>query len=112
VINANDGAREEHVVHASLYRPVLLAGAEPAIVIVEVSTAFALVFGIGLYAATILLATLYLTVVHGLMVWVAKQDAHMIALYVRSLAGADFYAPHADIHAPSPSVKPSMARGA
>jgi hypothetical protein len=32
----------------------------------------------------------------------------MIALYVRSLAARDFYPPHASLHAPSPSVRPSI----
>ena len=104
--------REEHVVHSSLYRPVLFAGAEPAVVIVELSTAFALVFGVGLHAATVVLAVLYLTVVHGVMVWVAKQDAHMTALYVRSLSAGDYYAAHAEIDAANPVVRPSLPRGA
>ena len=101
-------APELHPIHASLYRPVLFAGAEPAVVIVEVSTAFALVFGVGFHAATLLLAVFYLTVVHGVMVWVAKQDAQMSALYLRSLAARDFYAPHARIGGPTPAVKPSL----
>ena len=102
---------ESHVIHASLYRPVLFAGAEPAVVVLEVTTAFALVFGIGLHVATVLLAAFYMTVVHSIMVWVAKQDAHMTALYVRSLGARDFYAPHAGIRAPSPTVAPSIPRG-
>ena len=107
---ADTTAREEHVVHTSLYRPVLFAGAEPAVVIVELSTAFALVFGIGLHVATVVLAVLYLTVVHGVMVWVAKQDAQMTSLYVRSLSAKDFYAPHAEIYAATPVVRPSLPR--
>jgi type IV secretory pathway TrbD component len=102
------GAIEAHVVHPSLYRPVLFAGAEPAVVVMEVTTAFALVFGVGLHVATVLLAAFYLTVVHSLMVWVAKQDAHMIALYVRSLSARDFYPPHGSPHASSPPVHPSI----
>ena len=101
---------ETHVIHASLYRPVLFAGAEPAVVVVEVTTAFALVFGIGLHFATILLATFYLTVVHGCMVWVAQKDPHMTALYLRSLSARDFYPPHAGIHGPTPQVRPSIPR--
>src|SRR6476661_5894343 len=93
---------ELHPIHASLHRPVLFAGAEPPAVIVEVCTAFALVFGVGLHVATLLLAGFYLTVVHGLMVWVAKQDPQMSALYLRSLSGRDFYAPHAGIQASTP----------
>ena len=104
-------AVETHVIHASLYRPVLFAGAEPAVVVLEMTTAFALVFGIGLHVATLLLAVFYVTVVHSVMVWVAKQDAHMTALYVRSLSARDFYPPHTGLRAPSPVVMPSVPRG-
>jgi type IV secretory pathway TrbD component len=102
---------EAHAVHASLYRPVLFAGAEPTVVVLEVMTAFALVFGVGLHVATVLLAVFYLTVVHAVMAWVAKQDPQMTALYVRSLATRDFYAPHASVHAAPPPVHPSIPRG-
>jgi len=99
------------VIHASLYRPVLFAGAEPAVVVLEVTTAFALVFGVGLHVATVLLAVFYLTVVHAVMVWVAKQDPQMTALYVRSLATRDFYPPHASVHGAPPPVHPSITQG-
>ena len=102
---------ETHVIHASLYRPVLLAGAEPAVVVVEVTTAFALVFGVGLHVATILLALFYLTVVHAVMVWVAKQDPQMTTLYVRSLASRDFYPPHGSVYGAPPPVHPSITQG-
>jgi type IV secretory pathway TrbD component len=96
-----------HAIHASLFRPVLFAGAEPALVVVEVSTAFALVFGVGLHVATVLLAVFYLTVIHAVMVWVAKQDPHMTVLYVRSLASRDFYPPQGSVRG-TPPVHPSI----
>ena len=99
---------ERHPIHASLYRPVLFAGAEPAAVILEVTVAFALVFGIGLHVATVLLAAFYLTVVHGVMVWIAKQDPQMSALYVRSLGARDFYAPHAGVRGRTGAVHPAL----
>ncbi len=102
---------EAHVIHPALYRPVLFAGAEPAVVALEVTTAFALVFGVGLHVATLLLAFMYLTVGHAVMVWVAKQDPQMTALYVRSLASRDFYPPHASVHAAPPPVHPSIPQG-
>ena len=103
---------EAHPIHPALYRPVLFAGAEPAVVVLEVTTAFALVFGAGLHVATVLLALFYLTVVHAVMVWVARHDAHMTALYVRSLASRDFYPPHAGVHGGSPPVHAAIPRGA
>ena len=101
---------ERHPLHASLHRPVLFAGAEPAVVIVEVTTAFALVFGVGLHVATVLLAAFYLTVVHSVMVWVAAQDPQMSALYVRSLGAQDFYPARGGLHAGSLPVPPSIPR--
>lgn len=100
-----------HAMHASLYRPVLIAGAEPAVVVLEMSTAFALVFGVGLHITTVLLAVFYLTVVHSLMVWIAKQDPHMTALYVRSLGARDFYPAHSAALKAAPSGAPSIPRG-
>ena len=99
---------ESHPIHASLCRPVLFAGAEPAAVILEVTTAFALVFGVGLHVATLLLAVFYLTVVHGVMVWIARQDPQMSALYLRSLGARDFYAPHAGLRGPGAPVRPAL----
>jgi type IV secretory pathway TrbD component len=103
-----DTRPESHPIHASLCRPVLFAGAEPAAVIVEVTAAFALVFGVGFHVATMLLALFYLTVVHGLMVWIAKQDPQMSSLYLRSLGAGDFYAPHASIRGTGAPVRPAL----
>ena len=102
---------EAHVIHAALHRPVLFAGAEPAVVVLEVTTAFALVFGVGLHVLTVLLAVFYLTVVHAVMVWIATQDPQMIGLYVRSLGARDFYPAHASVHAAPPPVHPSIPQG-
>jgi type IV secretory pathway TrbD component len=101
---------DEHAIHPSLHRPVLFACAEPAVVALEVSTAFALIFGVGLHVATVLLAILYLTLVHAVMVWVATQDAHMTTLYVRSLSARDFYLPHGGVDGRSLPVRPSIPR--
>ena len=106
-----DQILDSHTIHASLYRPVLFAGAEPSVVVLEVTTAFALVFGVGLHLATVVLAAFYLIVVHGLMMWVARQDSHMIALYIRSLGARDFYPPHGSLANGSPQVHLSIPRG-
>lgn len=92
-----------HVIHASLVRPALYAGAEPAVVMVEVSVAFALVFVVGFHVVTLMLACFWLTVVHSAMVCVAKQDPQMTTLYVRSLFAQDYYPARAGVHA-APAV--------
>ena len=101
-------ARTEHPIHSSLIRPVLLAGAEPAVVIVETCVVFALLFVVGIHLATLAIAIFWLTVVHGTMVWVAKQEPQMTTLYVRSLFGRDFYAPQAKVRARTSAPKPSI----
>ena len=101
---------ELHVVHASLVRPILFAGAEPSAVVIEVGIAGALLFGVGFKLVTVVLAALYLTIGHGFLRWVAKQDPYMIQLYLRSLGGKDFYPPHALARAPVPTLRASIPR--
>jgi type IV secretory pathway TrbD component len=100
--------RATRVIHASLIRPVLFAGAEPAVVIVETCIVFALLFVVGLHVVTVAIAVFWLTFVHSTMIWVAKHDPLMTVLYVRSLSGKDFYAPHARTHAPTPLPHPAI----
>ena len=97
-----------HVIHASLVRPALYAGAEPAVVMVEISVAFALIVVVGFHLATILLASFWLTVVHSTMVWVATQDPQMSTLYVRSLFAQDYYPAHTGVHAAPAAVRSSV----
>jgi type IV secretory pathway TrbD component len=99
---------EQHAIHASLFRPVLFAGAEPAAAVIEGLTAGALLFGVGFHVATILLAAFYLTVVHTVMVRVAAQDPQMSQLYLRSLAGRDYYAAHPVMGARVPPVRAAI----
>lgn len=106
--HSNFAGLEQHVIHASLYRPILFAGAEPGVVILEIATSFALVFGIGIHVTTVALAAFYLTALHSLMVSVAKNEPQMIALYVRSLTSHDFYFAHAGIYASPVVPKPSI----
>ena len=100
--------RTVHVIHASLIRPVLIAGAEPAVVILEASVVFALLFVVGFHFATVVIAGFWLGVVHSTMVWVAKREPLGSMLYVRSLASRDFYVPAARVHTSTPSPKPSI----
>jgi type IV secretory pathway TrbD component len=100
----------EHVIHEALYRSVLFAGAAPEFVIVEVATIFGLVFLVGLHVGTLILALFYATAGHALAVWVTAQDPQMAAVYLRSLAGKDFYASHAVPLAAIPAARPAFPR--
>ncbi len=101
---------EPHPIHLSLCRPVLVGGAEPAAVALEVLTAGGLLFGVGFHIATIALWAFYVTAVHAVMVWVATQDPLMSQLYLRSRAARDYYPAHGAILAPLLPVRPSIPR--
>lgn len=100
--------RIAHVVHASLIRPVLIAGAEPSIVVLESCIVFALLFVVGIHIVTLLLAAFWLLVVHSSMVRVAKVEPSMTALYIRSVAGRDYYTAHGRVHDPALDTRPSI----
>ncbi|HEY4129410.1 MAG TPA: VirB3 family type IV secretion system protein [Gemmatimonadaceae bacterium] len=100
--------RTAHDIHVSLIRPVLIAGAEPTVVILEASMVFALLFVVGFHLGTIAIAAFWIAVVHTTMVWVAKRDPIASMLYVRSLFFRDFYLSAARVHAPTPAPKPSI----
>lgn len=108
---AGDLRPEAYPTHPSLHRIVLMAGVEPRVIVIEVTAAFALVFGVGFHLATVGLAVFYLTVVHGLMAWVAKQDPQMTSLYLRSLSTRDYYTPQARIRAAAPQPMTSVPSG-
>jgi len=76
----------------------------------EVLTAGGLLFGVGFHVVTILLAVFYLTVVHGLMVWIAAQDPQMSQLYLRSLAARDYYPAHGMVGASAITARLSIPR--
>lgn len=103
-----DALGPAHRLHEALFRPVLFAGAVPELVLVEAATVIALIVLVGLHLATLALAALYATVVHSTVVWVTAQDPQMPAIYLRSLGGKDYYAPHAAPFAAAPSVRPSI----
>jgi type IV secretory pathway TrbD component len=99
---------EQHAIHTSLFRPVLFAGAEPTVVILEGLTAGGLLFGAGFHIATIALAVFYVTVVHAVMVRLAAQDPQISQLYIRSLGGRDYYPAHSALNARTMVVRPSI----
>jgi type IV secretory pathway TrbD component len=97
-----------HVIHESLYRPVLFAGVAPGLAMLEVSTVFALVFLVGLHVFTFMLVALYIVVLHPLAVWVTARDPHMPAMYLRTLGMRDYYVPHAAPFTITPPSRPSI----
>ena len=84
-------------IHASLHRPVLFAGVEPAVAITEGAVSSGLLVVVGLHVATIALVALYVLVVHALVARATAGDPAITAVYIRSLRFRDYYPPHAHV---------------
>jgi type IV secretory pathway TrbD component len=102
---------EHHLIHGSLFRPVLFAGAESSAVVVEVLTAGGLLFGVGFHVATIAIAMFYVTVVHAVMVRLASKDPQISQIYLRSLAARDYYPAQSTVTAPIIAPRVSIPVG-
>ena len=80
-----EGERRVSVIHQSLTRPILLAGAERPLAIANWITAAALIFGGGLHLYTVAMGAFLLTVGHWALVQAAKFDPHLSQVYVRHI---------------------------
>lgn len=83
------------LIHASLHRPVLFAGVEPAIAITEGAITLSLLIVVGIHVVTLLLALMYVGVIHALVARATASDPEITAVYIRSLRYRDYYPPHA-----------------
>jgi len=94
-------------IHQSLIRPILFAGVEPPVAIIEGAIVLALLVVVGIHVATLGLAALYLTAVHAAMAAATRGDPQISAVYLRSLGARDQYPPHARLSAGPAPVRPS-----
>ena len=97
-------------VHQSLIRTPLYVGVDKGFLLVEGCTIGFLFFVVGFHFATVIAAAAWVLVLHPLMVWVNAKDPLLAALYVRSLAAKDYYAPHAAHRRKSAPPKPSIPK--
>jgi type IV secretory pathway TrbD component len=74
---------------------VLFAGVEPAVAITEGAATLGLLIVVGLHVTTIVLAGVYVGVVHFLVARATAFDPAITAVYIRSLRFADYYPAHA-----------------
>jgi type IV secretion system protein VirB3 len=90
--------------HQSLIRPILLAGAERNLAMLNGVIAAALVFGVGsLWAVG--LGILFAVVVHALLVRLAKRDHQFFDVYRRHITYQEYYPARALVGAPEPIIK-------
>jgi type IV secretory pathway TrbD component len=101
---------EAHVIHAALHRPVLMAGVDRGLVVVEATLVTALVVMGGMDWRTLSAAALLAMALHPAMAWATRADAAIAEVYVRSLGAQDFYPPVGGWRARQPAVRPAMPR--
>ena len=105
----NEGRQRLNIIHQSLVRPVLLAGAERSLAIANWITAAALILGAGQWY-TAALGALLATAGHWALVEAVKIDAQLSQVYVRHWRyQQDCYPARASIWAPAPPrVRPTV----
>jgi len=99
------------VIHSALHRPVLMAGVDRGLVIVEATLVTALVVMGGLDWRTLSVAAVLVVALHPAMAWATRADAMIAEVYVRSLGAQDFYPPAASWRArPAAAVRAAIPR--
>jgi type IV secretion system protein TrbD len=104
-----ESRRRLNVIHQSLVRPVLLAGAERPLAIGNWIAAAALILGGGRWY-TAAVGALLATLGHWALVQAAKIDPHLSQVYIRHFRyRQDCYPARASIWAPAPPrIRPTV----
>ena len=97
-----------HRIHQSLIRTPLICGVDKGFFLFELSLVGSLAFLLGLRLTTLALAAFWIAVVHPTTAWITAKDPMLVPLYIRSLLGQDYYAPHARHAGHGKGVKPSI----
>ncbi|MCP3962338.1 MAG: conjugal transfer protein TrbD [bacterium] len=92
--------------HPSLVRPILLAGAERELVLINAVVIAVLVLGIGPHPLSLLTAALLATVGHSGLVLAARYDSQMWRVYSRHVVHRTYYPARALYGAPLPPIHP------
>ena len=96
-------------IHLSLTRPLLLAGAERELVLVNGTLIAALIFGVGFHWTSLTMAILLATVGRWGLTRAAKHDPQLSRVYVRHIRYQEYYPARAAVQAPPAYVFPSVA---
>ena len=102
-----DGPRRTPI-HPSLTRPLLLAGAERALVLANGTIITALILGVGFHWARLTVAILLGTVGHWALTRAAQHDPQLSRIYVRHVHYQAYYPACAAVQAPPPYIFPSV----
>ncbi len=96
-------------IHSSLTRPLLLAGAERELVLINGTAIAALIFGVGFHLASVTVAIVFATIGHWALTRVARHDPQMSRIYIRHVRYQEYYPSRASVKASPAYVFPSVA---
>ena len=96
--------------HSSLIRPLLLAGGERLLVMMNGLIIIMLLLGVGLNTFTIVTAILLATFGQWGLVQAAKADPQMSEIYRRHIRYRDFYPAQSSVQAKTPVIYPSIPK--
>lgn len=97
-------------IRRSLIRPLLLAGGERTLVMINVTLITAIVFGVGFFKFTIAIAFVLATFGQWCLVQAAKADPDMTRVYLRHIRYKDFYPAQSSIHAHEAYIYSSLPK--
>lgn len=95
-------------IHLALTRPILLAGADRELTLMNAIVCFALVFGIGISRWTIGVVVLLATAGQWTLGRVTRYDPDFRRVYGRHVQLQAFYPATASIHAARPIIYPAV----
>jgi type IV secretory pathway TrbD component len=99
------------VIHRSLVRPLLFAGGERKLVMLNFTIILSLLFGAGLNALTIITAILLATLGHLVLVKLADYDNLFSQIYMRFRRYQDWYSAQPTVWCMHHIVRPSIVKG-
>lgn len=98
-------------IHRALMRPILLAGGERKLVMLNFTLIAALLMGAGLNTLSILTAILLGTLGHMGLVRLAKYDPQFLTIYLRYRQYRDWYSAQSNQFNQAHPVKCAISRG-
>ena len=99
---------DSDVINPSLLDPVLIAGVERRVLVLEFLLVVALLTWKGLTPAAVLLALLIVVPLHLCAARVAQGEPRVFDILLRHLRWAKYYPAHGSCRAAHPPVKPSV----
>jgi type IV secretion system protein VirB3 len=95
-------------IRRSLIRPLLLAGGERQLVMINCTFIACLIFGMGISLFTVVASALLGIFGQWCLVAAAKSDPAMSRVYLRHIHYQDFYPAKGSAHARAPRILPSI----